>query len=109
MKRKFRAEPGKGIVASKKITAGVSNYQLYRNTRNENKYIEVKKMDDGHTYFRQFMYWNTDTGSVKNYSGSKTNRGRYHRVTQRTLNQVLVDYVPVDDVHLEEDTFDRMM
>lgn len=80
------------------IRASEENYQLYRNKRNENKYIEVKKSADGHTYYRQFMFWNTDTGSVKNYSGSRTNRGRYHRTTLETLNKILDDYVLVESV-----------
>lgn len=88
------------------IKAAQETYQLYQNKRNENKYIEVKKSKDGHTYYRQFMYWNTDRGPVKNYSGSKTNRGRYHRTRLDSLEQVLEDYVPVDDVHSEEDVFE---
>lgn len=81
---------------------------LYRNKQNENKYIEVKKSKDGHTWFRQFMYWNTDDGSVKNYSGSKTNRGRFHRVRQDTLNSILEDYEQVDDVHTDMDVFESV-
>ena len=88
------------------VMCTTESYQLYRNKRNENKYIEVKKTSDGHTWFRQFMYWNTPEGSVKNYSASKTNRGRYHRVRQDTLNMILEDYEPVDDVHIEEDVFE---
>lgn len=79
---------------------------LYRNLRNTNKYIEVKKSNDGHTYFRQFMYWNTDRGSVKNYNASVTNRGRFHRVRQDTLSQILEDYELVDDVHADMDVFE---
>lgn len=79
---------------------------LYRNKRNENKYIEVKKSSDGHTEFRQFMYWVTDDGPVKNYNGSKTNRGRFHRVRQGTLNSILDDYEQVDGVHTELDRLD---
>lgn len=88
------------------IKASQETYQLYQNKRNENKYIEVKKAKDGHTYYRQFMYWNTDRGPVKNYSGSKTNRGRYHRTRLDSLEQVLEDYVPVEGVHSEEDVFE---
>lgn len=78
--------------------------ELYQNKKNKNKYIEVKKGNDGHTFFRQFMYWNTEDGPVKNYSGSKTNRGRFHRETQASLNKILKDYRRVDQVH---DTQDR--
>lgn len=88
------------------IKSSQETYQLYQNKRNENKYIEVKKAKDGHTYYRQFMYWNTDRGPVKNYSGSVTNRGRYHRTRLDSLEQVLEDYVPVDGVHSEEDVFE---
>ena len=91
---------------SSTIESSVESYQLYRNKRNENKYIEVKKTSDGHTWFRQFMYWNTPEGSVKNYNASKTNRGRYHRVRLSTLDSILEDYEPVEDVHTEEDVFE---
>ena len=76
---------------------------FYQNNKNKNKYIEVKRSKDGHSWFRPFVYWNTDRGPVKNYSGSKTNRGRYHRATKDTLKKVLDEYTQVDDVHTEYD------
>ncbi len=72
---------------------------LYRNNRNENKYIETRKIRDGHTEYRQFMFWDTDRGPVKNYMGSKTNRGRWHRTSQASLNKMLEDYTEVEDVY----------
>jgi len=83
--------------------AQTPEYALYQNKKNKNKYIEVKRSADGHSWFRPFVYWNTDQGPVKNYSGSKTNRGRYHRATKDTLKKVLDEYVQVDDVHSEYD------
>jgi len=70
--------------------------KTYQNKRNPNKFIEMKKYDDGHTVARQYMKWDTPEGEVKNYNGSKTNRGRYHRMGQRTLNEVLDDYDEVE-------------
>lgn len=78
-------------------------YALYQNKKNRNKYIEVKRSADGHSWFRPFVYWNTDRGPVKNYIGSKTNRGRYRRATKDTLQKVLDEYIQVDDVHAEYD------
>lgn len=89
-----------------KANASPEGVELYRNLRNENKYIEVKHSNDGHTYFRQFMYWNMEDGPVKNYNGSKTNRGRFHRVRQDTLKGILEDYEQVDDVHTEMDVLE---
>ena len=65
----------------------------YQNKRNKNKYIEVKHENDGHVSARQFMYWDTDRGPVKNYVGSKSKRGRFFRVNEQTLNIMLEDYV----------------
>lgn len=75
--------------------------KTYRNDRNPNKYVEVKKGNDGHSYIRQYMEWDTEDGKVKNYMGSKTNRGKYHRTTQETINQILEDYTEVIDNETE--------
>lgn len=64
----------------------------YQNRRNPNKFIETKKYNDGHTVARQYMEWDTPEGVVRNYNGSKTNRGRYHRTTQHTRDMMLEDY-----------------
>lgn len=92
------------IRSSQELRASQETYALYQNIRNKNKYIEVKKTSDGHTWMRQFMFWNTDRGPVKNYSGSKTNRGRYHRITIDSLKKILEDYNIVESV--EDDVRD---
>lgn len=69
--------------------------RTYRNNRNPNKYIEVKKGNDGHSYMRQYMKWDTDNGEVKNYMGARTSRGRYFRSRQATIDQALEDYTEV--------------
>lgn len=67
--------------------------QTYRNRRNPNKYIEVKKGNDGHSYARQYMEWDRPDGKVKNYTGAKdAKRGRYSRARRDTINQMLEDY-----------------
>lgn len=86
------------------IRAAQDRYELYRNKRNEHKYVEVKHTPDGHTWFRQFMAWNLPTGQVKNYYASKSNKGRYQRVRQEWLKQLLEDYEPVEFV--EDDVKD---
>lgn len=78
--------------------------KTYRNNRNANKYIEVKEGDDGHHYMRQYMEWDSEGGHVKNYTGSKTNRGRYSRARKSTIDQALEDYTEVvssDDLDQE--------
>lgn len=88
------------IVASNEI-------RTYQNRRNPNKFVEVKKASDGHSYIRQFMQWDTDQGTVKNYSGAiDAKRGRYHRATQRTINQILEDYDEIDNIDDLDLTFD---
>lgn len=72
---------------------------LYRNNRDENKYIETRRTKDGHTEYRPFTYWDTNRGPVKNYQGSVTNRGRWHRTSQASLSKMLEDYTEADTVN----------
>jgi len=78
------------IYSSSKISSS-DDVRTFQNKRNPNKYLESKKYKDGHTVSRQYMKWDTDRGEVKNYMGSKSNRGRWHRMNQRTLNDVVQD------------------
>lgn len=66
--------------------------KTYRNKRNPNKYVEVKRENDGHTSARQYMKWETDEGEVKNYNGSKSKRGRYSRMRKDSIDELLQDY-----------------
>lgn len=86
------------------IQAATATEKVYQNKRNPNKFVEVKKGSDGHSYVRQFMQWDTENGTVKNYNASKSNRGRYHRATQQTINQILEDYTEVTSATDVEDT-----
>ena len=91
--RKFTAIPGKGIFAN----ASPEGTRTFRNKRNENKFIETRVTNDGHTEFRQYMYWDTDRGPVQNYYTSKSNRGRWHRARKEWLNNLLTeDYEEVE-------------
>ena len=63
--------------------------RTYRNKRNGNQFIQVKKYACGNYYFRQFMHWETDRGSVTNFMGTK--RGVFVRNGMRTLGPVLRD------------------
>lgn len=65
--------------------------RTFRNKQNQNKYLETKKYKDGHTVSRGYMKWDTPNGEVKNYMGSKSNRGRWHRMNQDTLKDVVQD------------------
>lgn len=60
---------------------------IYRNKRNENKYIEVVRYGCGHYYAVQFMQWNN---GVKNKLGSRT--GRRFRFLKGTLDTILAEY-----------------
>ena len=85
MKRTFTTYP---VTASQE--RGTVN--TYRNRRNPNKYIEVKKGNDGHSYARQYLKWDTPDGEVKNYMGARTSRGRYFRHRRDSIDQMLEDY-----------------
>ena len=86
MKRTFTKYP---VTASQER----GTVQTYRNRRNPNKYIEVKKGNDGHSYARQYMEWDSPDGKVKNYTGAKdAKRGRYSRARRDTIDQMLDDY-----------------
>ena len=91
MKRSFTVRP---VLASQE--RGTVN--TYRNKRNPNKYIEVKKGNDGHSYARQYMKFDTPDGEVKNYIGARSSKGRYFRNKLDTIDQMLEDYyeVPTD-------------
>lgn len=64
--------------------------KVYRNKRNENKYLDVKKTKCSHFYIRQYMYWKEN--GVQNFIGNK--KGYFIRTTKsRHLNDLLEDYV----------------
>lgn len=90
MKRTFTKKP---VMAN--ANKPTDNVRTYRNNRNPNKYIEVKKADDGHSYARQYLKWDTPRGEVKNYMGARTSRGRYFRHDKQSIEQMLEDYTEV--------------
>ena len=63
--------------------------EVYRNTRNENKFIEVVRYASGNYYAVQFMKW----GDVVNKVGSRT--GKRFRFRKGTLDEILSDYTKV--------------
>lgn len=71
--------------------------QIYRNKRNEDKYIEVIHYDDGHYYAVQFMRW----GTIVNKLGSRT--GRRGRWRKAKLVELLDDYKEIEpfDIRLK--------
>lgn len=71
---------------------------IFRNKRNENKYIEVKVYKDGHIYVKQFMKWYTTRGIVKNYLASRSNKGRAYRYNKNSLSELLEDYTYLNEV-----------
>ena len=64
--------------------------RIYRNLRNEHKYIEAVRYSCGHYYAVQYMLW---PNGVKNKLGSRT--GRRFRFLKGTLTEILQDYEEV--------------
>lgn len=91
----------KRIIIAKEVTT-------YQNRRNPNKFIEVKKENDGHNAMRQYMKWDTEDGEVQNYTGAKdAKRGRFSRARKGTIDQTLEDYDEVVmSTELNEDTWE---
>lgn len=80
---------GEDVVGEVKFASDV---RTFRNKRNQNKYLETKKYNDGHTVSRGYMRYEDAEGNEKrNYMGSRSNRGRWHRMNQGTLNEVVKD------------------
>ena len=63
----------------------------YRNNRNENKYIDVKRTVDRHYMWRQRMSW---SNGVTNYLGGHP-KGGFHRVRKSWMDEVMEDYTEV--------------
>lgn len=59
--------------------------KVYRNKRNENKYIEVHNDGHYHNTVKQFMKW---PNGVKNLIGDRC----LHRWRRNNLNELLEDY-----------------
>lgn len=68
---------------------------IYRNKMNENKYIELKRTNCSHYYIRQYMEWNTEHGTVKNYtvlSHECKNKPIWSRITKnRWIVPILIE------------------
>lgn len=65
---------------------------IYKNKRNANKYIDVRRYSDGHYAWKQFIWV---PGCKRNYVGCSLKRahvGTWSRVTKGTLLAVLEDY-----------------
>ena len=58
---------------------------IYRNNRNENKYIEIHNDGHYHNSVKAYLKWNN---GVKNLLGDK----RLHRWKRENLNELLEDY-----------------
>lgn len=61
--------------------------KIYRNKRNENKYIELVHYGCGHYYAIQFMKW----GNIVNRNGGN----RRFRFTKNFIMSILEDYTLV--------------
>ena len=69
---------------------------VYRNKRNENKYLEVHNDGHYHNTVRQYMYWKYIKKGVlisetKNFTGD----GILHRWRIENLRELLADYEEV--------------
>lgn len=59
--------------------------KIYRNKRNENKFIEVRNDGHYHNTVRQYMFWKN---GVKNLLGDRC----FHRWKAGNLKELLEDY-----------------
>ena len=73
----------------------MTTIQIFRNRRNENKYIEVHNDGHYHNSLKQYLYWerNAATGEplpkpVKNITGDRC----LHRWRKDNLKELLKDY-----------------
>lgn len=64
--------------------------KIYRNKRNENKFIEVRNDGHYHNAVRQYMFWKN--AGVKNLLGDRC----LHRRKARNLKALLEDYELVE-------------
>lgn len=64
--------------------------KIYRNNRNENKYLEVIHYSCGHYHVVQFMRW----GTLVNKVGDLT--GKRHRWRKANLEELLEDYHEIE-------------
>lgn len=71
--------------------------KVFRNKRNEHKFIEVHNDGHYHNTVRQFMHWKTESVNVKNLLGDRC----LHRWRAQDLRDLLEDYVEVKDYQEE--------
>ena len=77
----------------------------YRNMMNDHKYIEVHSYGEGHYSWKQFMRTPIITTRIDmpeyfiSIIGGSCKRpiGYFHRVSKRTMDEVLQDYIFVQD------------
>lgn len=60
--------------------------KIYRNKRNENKFIELRNDGHYHNTVRQYMFW--ESSGVKNFCGDRC----LHRMKIINLKALLDDY-----------------
>ena len=69
---------------------------IYRNKRNENKYLEIHNDGHYHNTVRQYMYWKyTKKGVVISETKNFTGDGVLHRWRIGNLRELLEDYEEV--------------
>lgn len=83
----MRITPCDGRTIERSTVRKVKHW-IYQNRHNEHKYLELKRYDDGHYFWRQYMLW--DNG-VKNYVGTKL--GGFQRVSIETIKDVIMSYI----------------
>ena len=66
----------------------MTTIKIYRNKRNENKFIEVHNDGYHHNSLKQYMLWIIDGMTVKNLTGDRN----LHRWRKANLDELLDDY-----------------
>lgn len=69
---------------------------IYQNKRNDNKFIEVRRYKDGHYVWKQYItHYISNSFISVTYTGcslKRIHRGVWHRVSKKTMLEVLQDY-----------------
>lgn len=74
----------------------MTTISIYRNNRNENKYLEVHNDGHYHNTVRQYMFWQyRQKGILLSETKNFTGDGILHRWKKENLSELLEDYTLV--------------
>lgn len=68
---------------------------IYRNSENQNKYLDIRQRKDGRIYARQFMRWSSEDSASRAETVNPTGDARLHRVHKRHVEDITCGYEPI--------------